>query len=256
MSTLSTSVLLLVATTVFAGASAEELHVYGPGGPAPAYKAAAAQFEARTGLQVKVVAGLTPSWIDAAKADGDVIFSGSEHMMTDFAMALGEQIQPADVEPLYIRPMAIIVRAGNPKHIHGFEDLMKPGVKLEVVNGSGLTGAWEDMAGRYGRMDHIRALRKNIAAYGKNSADAKQIWTDHPELDAWLTWTVWQSAYKQIGEVIPVDAKYALYRDTGVVLTQRGKANPVAAKFLAFLKSDEGAKIFVSSGWSAPTPGQ
>ncbi len=172
-------------------------------------------------------------------------------MTTDFAAALGEQLDPDAVEPLYLRPMAIVVRAGNPKQIHGFEDLLRPGVKVEVVNGSGLTGAWEDMAGRQGDIEQVRALRRNIAAYGKNSADAKQVWTERPELDAWLTWTVWQNANTQVGEVVPVDAKHALYRDTGVVITQRGRANPAAAQFVAFLKSDEGARIFAAKGWLA-----
>ncbi|WP_295990231.1 substrate-binding domain-containing protein [Rugamonas sp.] len=256
MFNISKPLLLLLGAAAVGHAGAQELKVYGPGGPAPAFKAAAAKFEEQTGIKVKLVAGLTPTWIDAAKIDAEVVYSGSEHMMTEFAFVLGDQVKLADAEPLYVRPMTIVVRAGNPKKIHGFEDLMKPGVKLEVVNGSGLSGAWEDMAGRNGDIGQIRALRSNVAAYAKNSADAKQIWTERPELDAWLTWTAWQNAFSQVGDAIPVEPRYALYRDAGVVVTQRGRANPAAAQFVAFLKSDAGAQIFVAKGWLNAKPSQ
>jgi len=43
------------------------LHVYGPGGPAPAMKEAAAAFEKKTGTQVVVTAGPTGTWLDLRK---------------------------------------------------------------------------------------------------------------------------------------------------------------------------------------------
>ena len=61
------------------------LRVYGPGGPAPAMKEAAKAFEQKTGTHVVVTAGPTPEWIEQAKLDADLIYSGSETMMTDFA---------------------------------------------------------------------------------------------------------------------------------------------------------------------------
>lgn len=71
-----------------AAPAAETLKAYGPGGPAPAMKEAAQAFEKKTGAKVEVTAGPTPQWKDRAKADADLIFSGSEHMMADFVKAL------------------------------------------------------------------------------------------------------------------------------------------------------------------------
>ncbi len=56
----------------------------------------AAAFGAAHGITVEVTAGPTPAWIERAKADvdADVVFSGSETMMTDFVGAFGGQIDP------------------------------------------------------------------------------------------------------------------------------------------------------------------
>ena len=146
--TFSTLSRLLVAATLSMAASAvlaqETLYVYGPGGPAPAIKEAAAAFGKANGMKVEVTAGPTPSWIDKAKQNADVIFSGSETMMTDFSVAMEGRIVEKTVNPLYLRPMSILVRPGNPKHIKGFNDILKPGMKILVVNGAGQNGVWED----------------------------------------------------------------------------------------------------------------
>ncbi len=52
----------------------DTLHVYGPGGPAPAMKEAAAAFEKQSGIKVEVTAGPTPQWIEKAKSDADIIY--------------------------------------------------------------------------------------------------------------------------------------------------------------------------------------
>ena len=114
--------------------------MYGPGGPAPAMKEAAAAFGAAQHVVVNVVADPTPMWVDEAKADAYVIFSGAENVMSDFAKALPGAFDLKEAEPLYLRPVAILVRPGNPKKIRGFHDLFKPGMKVMAVAGAGQTG--------------------------------------------------------------------------------------------------------------------
>jgi accessory colonization factor AcfC len=156
-----------------APAPAETLHVYGPGGPLPAMREAAAAFGRRRGVVVEVTAGPTAQWLDRARRDADVIFSGSEHMMTDFVGQLkasdSTAIDESTITPLYLRPAAILVRKGNPRRIRRFEDLLNPGVKVLVVQGAGQTGMWEDVAGRTGDIEVVRAFRRNIAAFAPNS---------------------------------------------------------------------------------------
>jgi len=94
------------------------LRAYGPGGPAPAMKEAAAAFGKARGATVEITAGPTDTWIARAREDADVIFSGAEYMMTDFVKQLADttgggapprgRIDEATIEPLYLRPAAIL----------------------------------------------------------------------------------------------------------------------------------------------------
>ena len=86
-------------------------------------------------------------------------------MMTDFIGALGDKVDTMTVRPLYLRPAAILVRPGNPGHIAGIKDLMKPGHHVLVVNGAGQNGLWEDIVGRTGDIGAVRAFRRNVVTY-------------------------------------------------------------------------------------------
>lgn len=231
----------------------DTLHVYGPGGPLPAMKEAATEFSRLRGVTVEVVGGPTPQWLENAKSDADIIFSGAEHMMTDFIGQLKDapagKIDVASVDPLYIRPSAILVRPRNPKRIRRFEDLLRPELKILAVQGAGQTGMWEDMAGRTGDIAVIRALRRNIGAVAPSSADAKKIWTDDQSYDAWIIWNIWQVANPTLADVVPVAPKWRIYRDCGTALTTRGRDKASAREFLQFLRSREGARIFARWGW-------
>jgi accessory colonization factor AcfC len=231
------------------GAAAQDLQIYGPGGPEPAIREAARQFATSHGVNVVVTAGPTGKWIDAAKANADLIYSGSETMMTDFINQMGGELLATTVTPLYLRASAILVRPGNPRHIAGFDDLLKPGVKILIVNGAGQNGLWEDIAGRKGSMQTVKALRANIVNYAQTSADAKQSWTKDRALDAWLTWTIWQGDDPGLAEIVAIDPDLRIYRDAGAALTRRGQDNASARDFIQFLASPAGAAIFRKRGW-------
>lgn len=227
--------------------------MYGPGGPAPAMREAAETFERQTGIRVDITAGPTAQWLAQAKQNADLIYSGSETMMSDFVGALEGRISAADVEPLYLRPLAILVRPGNPRKIQGLKDLLTPGVKVLVVNGAGQNGVWEDMSGRLGDIETVRALRRNIVGFAPNSADALALWKKQPEIDAWVIWNIWAIAHPGLADVVSLEPEYAIYRDTAVALTTQGKTKPAARRFVDFLKSRAGAGIFKKWGWITPS---
>lgn len=243
---------LIAAGLPVAAVAQETLNVYGPGGPAPAMKEAAKAFGEAKKITVNVEAGPTPKWVDKAKADADVIFSGAENMFTDYAKALPGAFELRDAQPLYLRPVAILVRPGNPKKIRGFKDLLKPGIKVLTVAGAGQTGLWEDVAGRTGDISIVRAFRKNVVfPEAANSAAAKEQWTQQPDIDAWLVWNIWQVANPELAQVVKMDAPFRIYRDTGIVVTSRGSSKPEAREFVEFLQSAAGRKIFAKWGWDA-----
>ena len=245
---------LVVASLAAIPAWAQEtINVYGPGGPAPAMQEAAKTFAAANNrVTVNVVAGPTPQWLDKAKQDADVIFSGAENMFTDYAKALPGAFELKDAYPLVLRPVSILVRPGNPKGIRGFRDLLKPGTKVLTVAGAGQNGLWEDVAGRTGDIGMVRALRANIVfPEAANSGAAKQQWTEQGDIDAWLIWNIWQVANPKLADVVEMDEPFRIYRDAGVVLTKKGRELPQARAFVDFLKSPAGQAIFVKWGWKA-----
>ncbi len=245
--------LLLLASAPLRSARAEEVvRAYGPGGPAPAMKEAAEAFSKARGVRVEVVAGPTDKWIGQAHQDADVVFSGSEYMMTDFVKAMEGRIAEHTIDALYMRPSAILVRKGNPRKVRDLPDLAKPGTKVLVVQGAGQTGMWEDMAGKAGDIALVRALRKNIVFHAPNSAAAKEYWVQHPEVDAWIIYNIWQIANPTLADLVHVSERYVVYRDSGVALTRTGADRAVAREFVAFLRSKEGAAIFERWGWIVP----
>lgn len=240
--------LLLMMLLSAAPAISATLHVYGPGGPAPAMKEAAAAFAKAHRINVEVIAGPTSEWKAQATQDADVIFSGSESMMTDFIAAFPD-IDPKSVMPLYLRPSAILVRPGNPKKIKGVQGLLTPGRRIMVVQGSGQGGLWEDVAGRMGDIRSVRAMRANIVEFAGNSGEAKKVWQADPTIDAWLIWNIWQVANPDLADIVEIEPEYRIYRDAGVALTRRGHKNKHAKAFADFLGSPDGAAIFGKWGW-------
>ena len=239
---------LLLATAAIAQ---DTIKAFGPGGPAPAMKEAAEAFGAKARVKVEIVAGPMGEWLEKAKAEGDLIFSGSEVMMTDFVSAMGGQIVETTIAPLYLRPSAILVRPGNPKAIKGLSDLLTRDLKVLVVNGAGQQGLWEDMAGRSGDIENVKKLRSKIVGFAPNSAVARKSWTERPEIDAWIIWNIWQVANPSIADAVEVEPEYRIYRDTGIGLTIRGQNKEHAKAFVTFLQSREGAAIFRKWGWIA-----
>ena len=244
---------LVLASTLLAPLWAKDvINVYGPGGPAPAMQEAAKAFGATHQITVNVVAGPTSQWLEKAKLDADVIFSGAENMFNEFAKALPGAFDLKDAYPLYLRPVAILVRPGNPKRIRGFRDLLAPNVKVLTVAGAGQTGLWEDVAGRTGDIAMVRAFRNNMVwPEAANSGAAKEQWTQQKDIDAWLIWNIWQVANPELAQVVEMDEPFRIYRDAGVVLTRTGKTDPQATAFVEFLKSTAGQKIFAKWGWDA-----
>lgn len=227
-----------------------DINVYGPGGPAPAMKAAAEAFSRSSGIRVTVISGPSEKWKDKAKENADLIYSGSEAMMTDFESVFKEQIISDSILPLYLRPAVILVRKGNPLGINGVRDLTKKGVRILVTHGAGQTGMWEDMSGRTGDMETVKGIRNNIKLFAPNTGMAKQAWMKDQNFDAWIVFNTWGNDDSKAGDIVYPEKEYSIYRDMGIAFTHTGEGKKDVEKFVDFLKSKKGENIFRSMGWS------
>ena len=206
-------------------------------------------FSARYGANVIVTAGPTANWQDAAMRDADIFYSGAENMMTDFVTKFGAQIDETTIDPLYVRVATILVHPGNPLKIKRFADLTRSGMRVMVVQGSGQTGLWEDIAGRFGDVATIRALRRNIVAFEPDTATAHQVWNSSGAPDAWIALYSEHGAHPMESDAIQLEPRLEIVRDAGIALTIAGEAKPVANLFYSFVRSSEGLAIFKRWGW-------
>jgi accessory colonization factor AcfC len=226
------------------------IKLYGAGGPHTAFRRVADVYEQKTGQKVEVIAGPEKRWSAKAQVDADIIWGTSEQSMTAF-LETYKAFSSEQVKPIYIRPMIIAVKKGNPKHIKGFDDLLKDGMKIVVTEGAGVyntsgTGAWEDVAGRLGRLQDVIKLRKNIAVYAKGSGASFRAFKN-VNADAWLTWPNWPYTKSDTLEKVEMADNRRIWRDVNVALSPQ--ADPAAKDFLKFLLTDEAAKIMKTEGW-------
>lgn len=67
---------------------------------------AATSFQQKTGITVLATGGPTTQWLEHARENADVVYSGAEHMMSEVLKAL-PTIDEKTVRPLYLRPAAL-----------------------------------------------------------------------------------------------------------------------------------------------------
>lgn len=226
-----------------------EILVYGPGGPAPVMKKLAAEFEKKTGEKVVVTAGPTPAWIEKAKNDADIIYAGNSSMMDAFIKAI-PSLDVKNVEVLNARPAGIIVRPNNPKNISNFEDILKDGVNVMVVDGAGQVGLYEDMALKDKKVSKLAKLRKNIKVYAKNSKMAVDTWNSDNSIDALIIWSHWAKVLgEQKAKFIEAGKKHVIYRSAEIAPTKKGIENKRVVEFINFTKSKEAQKIWKEQAW-------
>lgn len=226
------------------------ISLYGAGGPHTALIKVAKLFTKNTGTKVNVHFGPERKWTEDAKKNADIIWGTSEQSMTAF-LENYTSFDSKDVEPIYLRRAVIAVQKGNPKKITSFDDLLKPNIKVVVVEGAGVyntsgTGVWEDVAGRKGSIEDVKALRKNIVNFAKGSGAGFKAFKNGA--DAWITWTHWVKTHPKDADMVELSKERVIYRDLSIV--SNDKADKETKNFMTFLISTDAQKIFKAEGWS------
>jgi accessory colonization factor AcfC len=226
------------------------IRLYGACGPQNALRKVADAWERSNDMKVRIICGPEHSWSKQAQLDADIIWGTSEQSMTAFLKSF-PNFSSKDVEPIYLRPAIIAVKAGNPRRIQRFEDLLQPGIRIVVTEGTGIantsgTGIWEDIAGRLGKLEDVKSFRRNIVAFSTGSGASFKAFKEL-DADAWITWPEWVIDNPKVLQAIPISSNRSIWRDLNMALSP--SADPQAAIFLRFLVSDEAQELMRSAGY-------
>ena len=154
--------------------------------------------------------------------------------------------------------VVIVVRKGNPKHIQGWDDLVKPGVQIVTPNPASSGGArWNTLAA-YGHVlaeggtedqakDYLTKFFQHAVSLPGSARDALTSFTSGNG-DALISYEneaiLARQNNQDVDYIVP---DQTLLIETPAAVTK--KAAPAAKKFLDFLYTPEAQKDFVKSGY-------
>jgi len=182
---------------------------------------------------------------------GDLYMPGDKHYV-DQAVAAGLVEYQKSV--CYFVP-AILVQKGNPREIETLQDLLKPGLKL---------GLGDAQACAIGRKS-VKIFEKNGIAWSEVEKNLKypsltvnelgmQIETQM--LDAVIVWDANARYYTQRNkaEMIPIPTEQNIISTIDIGLLKSTKNKSMADRFIDFITSERGRKIFIQHKYTVEAP--
>jgi sulfate/thiosulfate-binding protein len=153
--------------------------------------------------------------------------------------------------------VALIVRKGNPKRIHGWADLLKPGVKVVTPNPFTSGAAKWNLLGAYvyGGLPYVRQLiAKHVEVQPKSGREALQTFTGG-EGDVLISYENEAITAQQKGEQVDylIPPQNILIQNP-VAVTKTSKHPAEAKAFVAFLESAAGQNLFAKHGYRPVDP--
>jgi sulfate/thiosulfate transport system substrate-binding protein len=156
--------------------------------------------------------------------------------------------------------VALVVRKGNPKGIHTWDDLVKPGVQVITPNPFSSGGARWNVMGAYGAQveqgksqaeatAYLARLFENVPVQDKSAREALQTFVGGKG-DAMIAYENEAIAAQQAGQ--PVDyvvPDQTILIENPIAVVTRGRHQTQAKAFVDFLRSPEGQGIFAQKGY-------
>ncbi|HEY2599914.1 MAG TPA: sulfate ABC transporter substrate-binding protein [Thermoleophilaceae bacterium] len=154
--------------------------------------------------------------------------------------------------------VTLVVRKGNPKNIHDWSDLIKPGVQVIEPNPfSSGSARWNVMAA-YGAQlkegkspaqaqQYLQQLFKNVVVQDKSARDALQTFTSGKG-DVMIAYENEAITAQKKGKAVDyVTPKDTILIQNPIAVTKDAK--PAAEKFVNWLHTDAAQKIFAAQGY-------
>jgi sulfate/thiosulfate transport system substrate-binding protein len=157
--------------------------------------------------------------------------------------------------------VVLVVRKGNPKHITGWDDLIKPGVDVVTPNPSTSGSArWNILAGYGAQLKEGKSseealayvktlLTKNVSVQDSSASAALQTFTGGKG-DVLLDYESDALAAKKAGDAVDlVYPKQTLLIETPIAVTTKGKHQSQAQAFVNWQWSAAGQTIWAQKGY-------
>jgi len=228
----------------------EVLQVYSSGAVAPPIKKCAEEFKTEFGTEFKFTVGKAENLISeiAELRKGDILTCGAEFILDE---AQERELVLRDTRrSVGYRKSAILVPMGNPKKIKSMSDLAREGVKVGISISGCLLGVWDDVSSKAGLTDKIR---RNITDFA-DGCGAVMALINQKKVDAVFGWDAFKRLWMKTMEVVELPKELQVYRSTGVATIKFSKNKELAKKFIDFLVSENGKKIYREYGWHHTVP--
>jgi len=221
------------------------LHVYSSGAVAPPIKKCAEEFKAKFRTEFEFTVGKAEKLISEISElkQGDILTCGAEFIL-DEAQEKGLIFGETRGSVGY-RKSAILVPMGNPKKIKSISDLTQDGVKVGISISGCLLGVWDDISSKAGLVNQIR---KNTTDFA-DGCGAVMALINQKKVDAVFGWDAFKKLWMKTMEVVELPRELQVYRSTGVAVVKFSKNQELAKRFIDFLISEEGKKIYKEYGW-------
>ncbi len=180
---------------------------------------------------------------------GDLYMPGDKHYVEQAAQA--DMILSRRTVCYWVP--TILVRKGNPKKIHGLEDLLKPGIKL---------GLGEPEACAIGRTSKQILEKNNITRedikknlmFQSLTVNELGMQIQAQALDAVIVWDAIARYYSDYGDEIPMPPEKNVISTVDIGVLKFTEHQELAEKFVDFVTSEKGRRIFNKHNYSIEPP--
>ena len=178
---------------------------------------------------------------------GDLYMPGDVHYVE---LAQKEGLCSAPTTGCYFVPV-ILVQKGNPKNIRSLEDLKKPGIVIGLGN--------PEMCA-IGRKSAKILAKNNIAEedldvpYLSETVHALGIQVELGKLDAVIVWDAVAADFAGDTQVVAIPIEQNVISTVALGVLKSSKHPDLAAKFVEFVASESGRKIFQKHHYTVTKP--
>jgi molybdate transport system substrate-binding protein len=180
---------------------------------------------------------------------GDLYMPGDKHYVEQAARA--DMILSQHTVCCWVP--TILVQKGNPKKIRALKDLLKPGIKLGL--GDSKACAIGRTSKRILEKNNITwdDIRKNLA-FQSLTVNELGLQIQAQALDAVIVWDAIARYYDEYGDEIPVPPEKNIISTVDIGVLKFTKNQEQAEKFVDFITSEKGRRIFQKHNYSIEPP--